>query len=434
MSVKLSVVIPTYNRAIILCHCIDRLVVELNKLDIKYEVVVSDNGSPDNIEDLLKHRIHEGLPIRYHRRTRNDGPLLNYINAYRRSVGEYLVWLADDDALDGERLASHLRTLDSDGGLVGIYTDWIAYDDRAERILHRYWTVCEPTEFLPSDKVDMILFVLRNQLFVEQGVFRRQALVNTYVPYSYGFPYYYWLDNLSDLGKIRFDPTPFYRENRVLKEGLDRGGHWSNSDIAMQLIGDQLRIALENLGRWALSDRGGKEGIVVTREYLNELIESWLHGRTILEINRAVARRDWICAFELRKRVLGRFRTDGAAGEARDFWNITVPAALQAIWQCQAAMECNGRVCFAGRLASRVATLFKQQFPEAKSSHADLATALKQNDTFVVVIPDSAQEVDRWPYLPGHVANLDLLLWQYRLTKSGRPFGFSESLQADERH
>ena len=49
---------------------------------------------------------------------------------------------------------------------------------------------------------------------------------------------------LSRVGRIAFDPLPFYREHRILKDRFQRS-HWANMAMQFHMIGDELRLALE---------------------------------------------------------------------------------------------------------------------------------------------------------------------------------------------
>ena len=60
--VKLSICIPTYNRAPFLEKALNYFV-ELYQFSFKYEIVISDNASTDSTREIVDRFIAKGLPI-----------------------------------------------------------------------------------------------------------------------------------------------------------------------------------------------------------------------------------------------------------------------------------------------------------------------------------------------------------------------------------
>ena len=51
---KISICIPTYNRAKHLANCLQSIALNKNRSKIDFEVCVSDNFSTDNTEDIVR--------------------------------------------------------------------------------------------------------------------------------------------------------------------------------------------------------------------------------------------------------------------------------------------------------------------------------------------------------------------------------------------
>lgn len=104
---SLSIVIPTFNRAQYLQENI-RLIQE-NACDHVHdiEVLVSDNASDDNTEQVV--RIFD-VCIRYYRNAYNLGPVENTLQACERASGNFVLLMSDDDLLYRDSLP---RLLDS---------------------------------------------------------------------------------------------------------------------------------------------------------------------------------------------------------------------------------------------------------------------------------------------------------------------------------
>ena len=110
MSCRVSVVIPTYNRAKMLCECV-RSVLSADCASL--EVVVVDDCSPDNTADLLKRTFPDEPRLIYVRNARNSFQAVSRNNGAKVATGEYLFFLDDDNIVDGriftELLAAFAR-------------------------------------------------------------------------------------------------------------------------------------------------------------------------------------------------------------------------------------------------------------------------------------------------------------------------------------
>lgn len=95
---KISICIPTYNRANNLINCLESIVLNQNKSSIKYEVCISDNNSNDNTESIVKF-FQKKIPINYHKNTSNIGRVANYLNVVNIAKGRFIWLIGDDDLL-----------------------------------------------------------------------------------------------------------------------------------------------------------------------------------------------------------------------------------------------------------------------------------------------------------------------------------------------
>lgn len=101
MSIKLSICIPTYNRANYLEETIESI---LPQLDNESELVISDNASSDNTQVLVKSYMEKYKNITYFRWENNQGPDKNYYNAVAKAQGEYCWLLGSDDLLTDDAI------------------------------------------------------------------------------------------------------------------------------------------------------------------------------------------------------------------------------------------------------------------------------------------------------------------------------------------
>jgi glycosyltransferase involved in cell wall biosynthesis len=105
---KVSVCITTYNRA----PALDRTLASLaTQTRIPDEVVVSDDCSPDNTEEVTR-RWASVLPVKYFRNVQNLGMPGNLNAAIGRASGEYIANLHDADTFEPSLLERWERALD----------------------------------------------------------------------------------------------------------------------------------------------------------------------------------------------------------------------------------------------------------------------------------------------------------------------------------
>ena len=92
---SVSVIIPTFNRAEMVCRCVQSV------LDTKWpelEVIVVDDCSPDNTGKMIKDRF--GDRVKYTRNDRNSFQAVSRNNGARIATGDYLFFLDDDNVVD----------------------------------------------------------------------------------------------------------------------------------------------------------------------------------------------------------------------------------------------------------------------------------------------------------------------------------------------
>lgn len=94
---KISVCIPTYNRAAHLANCLQSIVANKVHSKVDFQVCVSDNGSTDGTEQVV-HRAQEKIAIKYQKNSRNLGIPKNFLQVVEMADGEF-VWLIGDDDL-----------------------------------------------------------------------------------------------------------------------------------------------------------------------------------------------------------------------------------------------------------------------------------------------------------------------------------------------
>ena len=92
---KISVIIPTFNRAEMVCRCV------WSVLDTKWpslEVIVVDDCSPDDTAAKIKETF--GKDVKYIRNEKNSFQAVSRNNGAKIATGDYLFFLDDDNVVD----------------------------------------------------------------------------------------------------------------------------------------------------------------------------------------------------------------------------------------------------------------------------------------------------------------------------------------------
>lgn len=114
---KVSVIITTYNRTHILPRAIQSV---LNQTHTNFELIIVDDGSEDNTEQLVKGMFDKR--IRYIRHETNKGLPASRNTGIANATAEYIAFLDDDDEWMPRKLELQMKLFDKKNiGMVGCY-------------------------------------------------------------------------------------------------------------------------------------------------------------------------------------------------------------------------------------------------------------------------------------------------------------------------
>jgi len=98
--IKFSIIIPTYNRALLLKRCLDSLCSQTYR---DFEVIVCDDGSTDGTNEIIN-QFEDKLSLKYLYDTNWGGPARPRNNGIKESSGEWLCFLDSDDWWRSDKL------------------------------------------------------------------------------------------------------------------------------------------------------------------------------------------------------------------------------------------------------------------------------------------------------------------------------------------
>jgi glycosyltransferase involved in cell wall biosynthesis len=124
---SISVVLVTYNRARLLDATIEAIV---HQSLTDFELIIADNASPDDTEEVCRRWAERDGRIRYYRRSHNVGMLKNMTLGIRDSVADYVAILHDDNVYDPTLLAEWKACLDENPNAAFVFNGYQALDTR----------------------------------------------------------------------------------------------------------------------------------------------------------------------------------------------------------------------------------------------------------------------------------------------------------------
>ena len=118
-NIVLTIAIPTYKRS----WCIKRQIERLGKIKElcgdRVEILISDNCSPDDTQNIVAEASMSGFECTYIRNTENIGAARNFIQCLHKASGKYVLLLGDDDLVNVLELAKivDILSVNSEYGL-----------------------------------------------------------------------------------------------------------------------------------------------------------------------------------------------------------------------------------------------------------------------------------------------------------------------------
>lgn len=207
---QVSFCIPTYNRCRYLASLLESLLVQLADFPYSFELVIADNGSTDQTAETIA--AYAGrLPIRALRHASNIGGYANWQYVQSQAAGRYVVYVADDDSILGDQVASAVAKMEADPELAVVYAPWLLFDLVAQQSQGQFFTVPRDLRVERNEHVQLLDHVLRHHIFPEIQIIRRDVLQATMprVNEHAFFAFVHAADYLTQ-GAVLIQKEPFY--------------------------------------------------------------------------------------------------------------------------------------------------------------------------------------------------------------------------------
>ncbi|MEA5514984.1 glycosyltransferase family 2 protein, partial [Nodularia sp. UHCC 0506] len=131
---KVSIGLPVYNGSKFIKASLDSL---LAQTFADFELIISDNASTDNTEEICRDYAAQDNRIRYYRNQSNLGCSHNFNRVFDLSVGEYFKWAAYDDLHAPDFLSKCVDVLDNNPKVVLCHSH-VSFIDENGDFLQKY--------------------------------------------------------------------------------------------------------------------------------------------------------------------------------------------------------------------------------------------------------------------------------------------------------
>ncbi len=129
MKFKLSICVPTYNRAKFMRDLFESIICQIDKnTEELIEIVVSDNASTDNTKEIIDFYKNKFKNFVYFKWDKNMGADRNYLKCVEIANGEFCWLMGSDDVIEKGGIDYVLESLRETPDVVGISVNRYAYD------------------------------------------------------------------------------------------------------------------------------------------------------------------------------------------------------------------------------------------------------------------------------------------------------------------
>jgi glycosyltransferase involved in cell wall biosynthesis len=290
-----SIGMPVYNAENFVRDAIESL---LNQTFEDFELIISDNASTDETENICQEYLKKDKRVRYHRNQKNIGAGENFNVAFNLSSGDYFKWAAHDDICAPEYLERCVEILDNDPitilchsktVLIGETGEKLAFDEAKDCFIDRnanFISKVDPQRKLNSNKSYerfSEILLKTSWCFEIFGLIRAAALKKTSLFQSFYGTDKAILAELSLIGKFAEINKPlFFRrchagQSTSIKSPSDRES-WNNPSVQRGFLYSRIRcfvnyskaifqhqskwshnmLCLLSLARWLIDINGWK--------------------------------------------------------------------------------------------------------------------------------------------------------------------------------
>ncbi len=186
---RVSIGLPVYNGTRYLREAVESILAQTYS---DFELIISDNASTDDTEEICRAFASQDARVRYYRNEKNVGPIQNFNRVFELARGELFRWACYDDKIAPTCIEECIAVLDRDPSVILAYPKAIMIDEHGNPIDlpdERFYV--KPLHLISNDPEERFEAYLKqyfpvggkcNPLF---GVIRRDVLAKTALANGY---------------------------------------------------------------------------------------------------------------------------------------------------------------------------------------------------------------------------------------------------------
>jgi len=227
---KISVIIPTYNRAHMVKEAIDSVLCQTFH---DFELIIVDNFSSDDTESMVSS--YHDKRIRYFKNQNKGLVSVNRNFGIEKSNGDYIAFLDDDDLWLPEKLEKQVELMDSNKELGLVYSDCNIIDDAGSLQDKTYFSYRIPVRgadlkgLLKENTIAMLTTMVRKEALDKVGGFNTKYIIAQDYDLWLRIAEQYPIDFINEpLAKYRLHRGGASLKNHILnyREDLQIRGYW----------------------------------------------------------------------------------------------------------------------------------------------------------------------------------------------------------------
>ena len=295
----LSIVLPTYKRTDLLDRFFKHHVKMLDQIGFSYEILVVDDASPDNTQDIVASWAETCPHIRSIRHATNVGFRPNYLSCLREAKGHFTAYVGNDDLLIGETLRQHILRMAQDPDIVMVQAPWFLLDEYSDnKISGRSYEIDSEMRFYRGEHGRCLDFVLDRHVFPEWYIIRTNAVADIAGPYDRTtYHFFSQLSNALEIGDVVFAPEPY-----AIVTAVSRGHDTHVGNVETLFGWDEYRGGIEHL---AAAARRHDPSWIQGQPDLLKRIQHFTNVRMEVALNLHLysGNKNWLHAWHLKCRL-----------------------------------------------------------------------------------------------------------------------------------
>jgi glycosyltransferase involved in cell wall biosynthesis len=182
MNPKVSVIIPTYNRAKILPRTIESV---LNQTFKDFELIIVDDGSTDNTKQTVGEFQKRDSRVKYIWQENFGAPAGPKNTGIKNAKGKYIAFLDDDDEWLPEKLERQIKLFSNSSGNLGfVGCNILVVEEKTKKIIKKLKMPSYPKEIFLKKLLEGNFIFTSSSILIKREVLNKVGLFDTNLKYA----------------------------------------------------------------------------------------------------------------------------------------------------------------------------------------------------------------------------------------------------------